>query len=251
MSTRLLPPDSARRYAILCLAIARMGCFSNQSTLAVGLGIDAIWCSATLYAALRVTLHACQIRRPVEEFHGLPLEDRRLWSRVALDKACFPLHFGVVGSFPWRSRPSETIALNSFQAMLFFQLYSLTEWAVVLLFGTPASAPYTYLLDEMAPAYLRALKILLVLAWSTYILPRLVIAFALPPFVAEEEEKRLGDLLVQAIQKKKKGRGSLRATLNAASTNGATRRSLPASSGMAGYFVGKAASAGGAAQALV
>ena len=141
----------------------------------------------------------------------------------------FPLQFGVVGSFPWRPGVSEESALNSFQAMLFFQLYSFVEWSVAILFGTAASAPYAYLLSETVPSFVQPAKLLGVLLWAVYILPRLVVAFALPPFVTREEEERLGAQLVKGLKKPK--------------AEAPKRRSVAAGSKIAGFFASKGAEA--------
>ena len=93
-------PASLRRLQVLCLGLARVSCFSDTSALAVGFGIDLIWLTASLYAAARVAVHAARLARPVG-VHGCC--GQQLWPAIGLDRLCFPLQFGVVGSFPWRA----------------------------------------------------------------------------------------------------------------------------------------------------
>ena len=45
-------------YVLLCLALTRIGCFSENAALLVGFGIDAIWAASSMYAAARVLLLA-------------------------------------------------------------------------------------------------------------------------------------------------------------------------------------------------
>jgi len=190
-------------YSVLCLGLARVSCFSDTSALAVGFGIDLIWLTASLYAAARVAVHAARLARPVG-VHGCC--GQQLWPAIGLDRLCFPLQFGVVGSFPWRAGVSEEAALNCFQAMLFFQLYSVTESAIVLAFGTADSAPYNLLITSYIPGshgmvVILSLKAALVGLWATFILPRLIVAFALPPFVTKKDEQKLFEKLKHTIRR--------------------------------------------------
>ena len=90
--------------------------------------------------------------------------------------------------------------------MLFFQLYSLVECGVSLLFGAPGSSPYKTLITSFFPLSLVVLsKVAFVLLWAVYILPRLMVSFALPPFVTPEDETKLFKMLTKATNNQKSG----------------------------------------------
>ena len=239
-------------YAVLCMLLTRITCFCDMAVLVVGFGIDVIWITASLYAAARAALHSSRLGTALDVKPGVPAPE--LWPYIGLDRVCFPLQFGVVGSFPWRAGVSEESALNCFQvwhlptsphisphlptsphismltpttsttsadllrirerahpnirlqAMLFFQLFSLTEDGVTLLFGTPGSSPYNALITSQFPLFLVVIsKLALVLLWAMYILPRLMVSFALPPFVTLDDEDKLFTMLTQATKTQKAG----------------------------------------------
>lgn len=188
-------------YAIICIALTRSACFSDVSALSVAFGVDAIWISSSLYAALRVYWHDSVLSTPVQHT-AAPGRAQQPWPHIWIDRLCFPLHFGVVGSFPWSRTLSEERALNSFQALLFFQLYSVVESLVILTFSTAEAAPYFGLVTSRVPLLLIvATKLSFIALWACYILPRLITAFALPPFITAAESEKL-DAALAGIHKK-------------------------------------------------
>jgi hypothetical protein len=101
-------------YVVVCLLITGTFCFSDNAALGISLGIDAIWISASVYALARVLVHDSRLAIP-------PAAERTttvLWPWIFVDRMCFPLHFGVVGTHWFASGVSEDSALvrsNAFE----------------------------------------------------------------------------------------------------------------------------------------
>ena len=232
-------------YALSCMALTRFACFSDLSAYAVGIGIDAIWLTSSLYAAARVTFHDSQLQKEFAE--GTPAP--QLWPAIWFDRLCFPFQFGVVGSFFWTRGVSEERALNAFQAMLFFELYSMVQEGVVLAFGSPETAPYNALIDSLDFSVLIFVgKAILVVLWGAYTLPRLVIAFCLPPFCTKEDEEKLFKNLKASI-KAANGGVSQSSSPSRVERSVRTPQSKPwlseqSGKSMFGYFVNKSAGVG-------
>ena len=201
------------------LAIGVGGC--TNATLLFTLG-DLLWLLGTLYLSWRILLHSTTLRQGARRG---PV--RNPWPAGWVDRLLFPLVGpGVTGFVPCSaSPPSALVAIRFLQAMVWFHTfrvgYYFTEpfgWAPLSPpaaggaadGAAPAGAselpevynlPYRLLWSErtyvitITAARLVCVKLLSLLVWALWIIPGLLEAFSLPPFLSARQEQHLLHIL--------------------------------------------------------